>query len=264
MDHASSSSKSIGEFWKQIWRLNVIPKIRLFLWKACSNALATRDGLFRRNCVSSPLCPICRTNPETKEHLLFECEWTKPIWFGSSLGLRLDGILGNISDRINSLLSHIKAGSSRTKFLSTFASVAWSIWKTRNRFIFEHSVLCLAQVILEAQVNDSDFEKAHSFDPASDLSSLSSDIQDSKTTTSGNQDKKPNKKTRNLIKSLTESVSSVTEHAQLQATTQDQEDLKKRPPKWKYNLRQREKQTRLEKSNHNQNIDLNPKKTLIL
>ncbi|GKA15417.1 reverse transcriptase [Tanacetum coccineum] len=43
MIYSSSSSNPTGEFWKQIWRLNVIPKIRLFLWKACSNALATRD-----------------------------------------------------------------------------------------------------------------------------------------------------------------------------------------------------------------------------
>ena len=95
------------------------------------------------------------------------------------MGLRLDGILGNLPDRINSLLFHIESGSARTKFLSTFASVAWSIWKARNRFIFEQSVLNPPQVITEAQVNDRDFERTHSFDPTTDLSEISGVSQES-------------------------------------------------------------------------------------
>ncbi|GJQ99829.1 reverse transcriptase [Tanacetum coccineum] len=56
-----STSVSIGEssanpsskFWKVIWHIPVQPKIKLFLWKAISNSVATKENLFRRNCSPS-------------------------------------------------------------------------------------------------------------------------------------------------------------------------------------------------------------------
>ena len=42
-----------------------------------------------------------------------------------------------------------------------------------NRFIFEQSVLDPSQVIVEAQINDSDFERVHCFDLATDVSNMS-------------------------------------------------------------------------------------------
>ena len=34
--------------WRRLWRLNVPPKVRMFVWRACSNILPTRDNLHRR------------------------------------------------------------------------------------------------------------------------------------------------------------------------------------------------------------------------
>ncbi|GKD54100.1 reverse transcriptase [Tanacetum coccineum] len=56
-----STSVSIGEssanpsskFWKVFWHIPVQPKIKLFLWKAISNSVATKENLFRRNCSPS-------------------------------------------------------------------------------------------------------------------------------------------------------------------------------------------------------------------
>ena len=33
------------KLWKTMWSLNVPPKVRTFLWKACSNILPTHDNL---------------------------------------------------------------------------------------------------------------------------------------------------------------------------------------------------------------------------
>ncbi|GJV89910.1 putative RNA-directed DNA polymerase [Tanacetum coccineum] len=125
--HASSSGCPTSEFWKQIWRLKTVPKIKNFWWRPCSNALATREALFRRNCANSPTCLICHSSPETVEHLLFECEWTKPVWFGSTLGLRLDGLSGTNTSRVISLLQPFQSKDASTKFLTSFATLAWSI-----------------------------------------------------------------------------------------------------------------------------------------
>ena len=34
-----------GKVWKTIWALKVPPKVRNFIWRACSNILPTKDNL---------------------------------------------------------------------------------------------------------------------------------------------------------------------------------------------------------------------------
>ncbi|CAL5402107.1 unnamed protein product [Camellia sinensis] len=79
-----SRSLTLGtDFWNSIWALDIPPKIRHFWWRVCHNLSATKLGLFRRKCASSGECPICRKDDESVEHLLFDCPWTKAVWFGS-------------------------------------------------------------------------------------------------------------------------------------------------------------------------------------
>nr|GEU97436.1 reverse transcriptase [Tanacetum cinerariifolium] len=51
---ASSSSTPNKSFWKQIWNLKTLPKIKYLWWKACSNAPATHENLSLRGCEKFP------------------------------------------------------------------------------------------------------------------------------------------------------------------------------------------------------------------
>lgn len=84
---ATSSLVPSQSFWNQIWSISAQPKLKNFMWRICSNALATQENLFWRNCSHSPFCPICLVNIESVEHMLFECQWTRPIWFSCPLAL---------------------------------------------------------------------------------------------------------------------------------------------------------------------------------
>lgn len=73
----ASFSTTIDEnMWKSLWNLNIPLKLRHFLWRVCHHLLATKVGLHKRKCGSSPICPICLSDAETVEHLLFDCPWT--------------------------------------------------------------------------------------------------------------------------------------------------------------------------------------------
>ncbi|KAI8031311.1 putative ribonuclease H protein [Camellia lanceoleosa] len=86
----SSSSSWSEKKWKFVWSLNLPSKLRHFLWKIYHNALATKQNLHHRYCANSDRCPMCLKKTESLDHLLFECEWAKRVWFGSGLGLRCD------------------------------------------------------------------------------------------------------------------------------------------------------------------------------
>lgn len=53
----SSSSGIPKNCWNIIWGATTPEKIKHFLWKACHNAIASRDNLFRRRFAGDGLCP---------------------------------------------------------------------------------------------------------------------------------------------------------------------------------------------------------------
>lgn len=67
-------------FWKSLWSLNILEKIKLFLWKCLQNSLPTNAQLYRKVREVTPLCTMCHTKTETNEHLLFHCPFAKEIW----------------------------------------------------------------------------------------------------------------------------------------------------------------------------------------
>ena len=66
--------------WKRIWLLKIPPKIRIFTWKACVNALPTMSNLRKRGVSTDGLCPVCGLEDETILHALCSCSAAKEIW----------------------------------------------------------------------------------------------------------------------------------------------------------------------------------------
>lgn len=56
-----------------IWKLDSIPKIKNFFWLCMHNSAPVRGVLANRGINCNPLCPICRNQDETIDHILREC-----------------------------------------------------------------------------------------------------------------------------------------------------------------------------------------------
>ncbi|KAF5468500.1 hypothetical protein F2P56_012646, partial [Juglans regia] len=76
----SSGKKRDFQVWRTIWKLKVPPTTKVFLWRACSEALPTLDNLKRRKVVEDSLCLICNQEPETFGHALWGCIGAKDVW----------------------------------------------------------------------------------------------------------------------------------------------------------------------------------------
>ena len=73
------------------------------------------------------------------EHMLFECEWTRPVWFSSSLGLLRSSLpSSSVIQWLSSMISMFESKKNVLFFLSTFAFVGWSVWVSRNKFVYEN------------------------------------------------------------------------------------------------------------------------------
>lgn len=71
----------------QIWNLNTPPKMKHFLWRMLSRALAMSTALERRRVVTDSYCRRCVTAHETTDHLFFTCSHARQIWRASNIPL---------------------------------------------------------------------------------------------------------------------------------------------------------------------------------
>ena len=66
--------------WKKIRTLNVPPKVRNFIWRACSDCLPTRANLHRRKVHVEVVCGLCQQKLETTGHILWEYPLARNVW----------------------------------------------------------------------------------------------------------------------------------------------------------------------------------------
>ena len=75
-----SSVQAHGSTWRKIWELNVPPKVRTFLWRACSGCLPTRENLHKKRIRVEQRCELCHHHTETIGHVLWECPLARNVW----------------------------------------------------------------------------------------------------------------------------------------------------------------------------------------
>lgn len=94
---------SVGfEHYKMVWKSWAPPKCRFFLWLVAHNRCWTADRLEKRGLNHPPRCPLCDQEPETINHLLVSCSFSRLYWY---ITLRKFGlhILAPIQDDTNFL-----------------------------------------------------------------------------------------------------------------------------------------------------------------
>jgi len=66
--------------FKWIWKIDTMPKIKIFLWQMCHNALSVRGMSLRWGCHIDPQCPLCLEDIESTDHLFGGCTNTYAVW----------------------------------------------------------------------------------------------------------------------------------------------------------------------------------------
>jgi len=130
-------------------------KCKFFLWTAALNRCWTADRLARKGLPHPAACPLCDQVAETIDHLLVECVFSRQVWFSVlqhfSLQVLVPQTNSSFFDWWEAAISRVD--SQVQKGLNTIIIlVAWSIWKHRNRCIFDGvvpDVSCVVSVCKE-------------------------------------------------------------------------------------------------------------------
>jgi hypothetical protein len=74
--HDLAANQALASIWKT-W---APPKCKFFTWLIFQDRVWTSDRPARRNWDHSPVCPLCRTTPETTLHIMAYCRYSRQIW----------------------------------------------------------------------------------------------------------------------------------------------------------------------------------------
>lgn len=120
--------------WKMIWRLEVPPKVRHFLWRACKNCLPTRVRLRDKGVECPTICEMCQGELETTWHALLSCTWSRQCWER----VELWGVINSCMDREDSfcgMFFEVARRLNKDDFIK-FAMVLWSLWISRKEKVW--------------------------------------------------------------------------------------------------------------------------------
>ena len=79
-DVVPSSSGNDSELWKRLWKLPVVPNVRVFWWRVLRGILPCYGTLSQRHIMENNTCGICKAESETLMHALIECSHAKLFW----------------------------------------------------------------------------------------------------------------------------------------------------------------------------------------
>lgn len=72
------------KIWKNLRRLNVPRKLKVFCWRACHEILPKRVNLVKRRRIIDDRCHYCKSVAEIAIHALWECGATQDVRSGST------------------------------------------------------------------------------------------------------------------------------------------------------------------------------------
>ncbi|PPD95929.1 hypothetical protein GOBAR_DD07047 [Gossypium barbadense] len=96
----SPKTEEYRRFYQGLWKLDIPAKIKIYMWRLFHNLVPHYENLARRTLCEEAVCPLCKTELETSDHLLWACVILQDIWDA------LKEVLGFIRGYVQELSLH--------------------------------------------------------------------------------------------------------------------------------------------------------------
>jgi len=115
-------------------KIKTIPRHIQLMWRILHGKLLVKIALLKRGINCQPICNLCDQNCESIDHIFFQCEWSKVLWFASPLAITTKFMPASISF-VEWIKNIIKQGDNETNqlIMANFNE----IWFVRNKRCFE-------------------------------------------------------------------------------------------------------------------------------
>lgn len=138
MDVSNQNLECGVGIWKRLWKSDLLPKWKVFIWKIMHRALAMKNRLRKRGIDVDTDCCLCKRHEENETHLFRDCFVADLIWKTSPLGIITHNSQHlDVRDWIPNFLSYFwKEDVHDSPRARLFVAVLWAIWLHRNEVTF--------------------------------------------------------------------------------------------------------------------------------
>ncbi|KAL4603074.1 hypothetical protein ACB092_10G099600 [Castanea dentata] len=158
-DAEVSYSEPQTRFWRQVWNLHILNKIKLFTWRACKNILPTKANLYHRHVLDNSTCDACNLDPETTGHLFWDFHLAKEVWTLADLPFDRTGV--RYRDFMDFLWHLFFTQHVGTEIIELTVTTAWSIWFDRNKTRLGAARQSPRDILVRAQAILEEYQLAH-------------------------------------------------------------------------------------------------------
>lgn len=107
----SQSMKAVNDLKSRVWDLKIVSKIKIFLWRALSGALAVAECFQSHDIQTNLNCSFCDLAIESNSHVLFHYVSTKKVWELSGLPIPLQGFFNSLKENFDYLFGLMMSSS---------------------------------------------------------------------------------------------------------------------------------------------------------
>ncbi|KAE8797471.1 Alanyl-tRNA synthetase [Hordeum vulgare] len=133
------------QMWAILWKLKVLPKVRVFWWRVLRGILPVESVLKYRHIANDSACKLCLNPDETLRHALLDCSHARKFW-----DIGPDWLEVSRPDvkpqtwKIDILCDQRYSESERAKLVS----IMWSIWTSHNNITHDRGPVSPSQSMI--------------------------------------------------------------------------------------------------------------------
>ncbi|KAL9293633.1 putative reverse transcriptase zinc-binding domain-containing protein [Arabidopsis thaliana] len=121
---------------EKIWKIKTLPKIKIFLWRALSSALAMSECLQAHGIKKDIICSQCQNARESISHVLFHSWPARDVWRIANLPIPVQGFSDSISANFTFVLKVMSDEGIHINVRRGIPWILWGIWKDMNKILY--------------------------------------------------------------------------------------------------------------------------------
>lgn len=136
-----------SEIWKADWNMRIPQKVKIFVWRALSNLLPTKDQLVIKKVDVHPYCTVCNSDIESVEHILVTCPFAtkcQNLTNYVEVDQRASSFMEWMGRRLNLNL--------KDQF-EMIRMISWSLWKNMNNVVWNQKGMEPTKLVESAKLS---------------------------------------------------------------------------------------------------------------